>query len=186
MNPLAALLASGECAGVGGIELIGKRPFYDEADLPFVIHGGGTVLRIEPARGFEKTSLAASPDEQAMVIDCPDAPGWLVPDGIVAEWMARNVRHDALEDLLVSHPLYEHLTRIDEDGHSRGGKLNLIRYVPGIPEIVSLYGPEFLPDEDAPPINREPSLYAEAVADLLEELQATFRLVEVGVDLRFA
>ncbi|HET6398002.1 MAG TPA: hypothetical protein VFH47_00430, partial [Candidatus Thermoplasmatota archaeon] len=135
--------------------------------------------------GFLKESLAATEDERAVIVDCPDAPGWLVPFGVVRSWMARHVHHDELEDYIMSLPVYEHLLRIDEEGLSRGGRIPIVGWEPGIPTHAELLPPEFLPDDPtAPPVNRDRGAYREAVADLLEGLRR-FHVVEVEVTLAY-
>lgn len=177
-----------ECNGAGAIQLLAEEPFYDEDDLPFEIIGGGGVLHIIPDDGFRKEALAGSRDEHLMIVDVPDDVGWLVPDDLVASWMNRHVSCPPLEDLVLAHPLYEYLTRLDDEGHSRGGhRGELIQWAPGIPTLASVYSPEFLPhDEEAPRINREREAYADAVAGLLTELEAAFEPVEIEMGLRFS
>lgn len=184
---LVPLLRHPRCQGTGAIQVVAAEPFYDEGLLPFELLGGALVLHLLPEPGFAKESLAASEDERLLVVDCPDDDGWLVPEGMVSEWLDRNVDRPDLEDLLLAHPLYEYLTALDDRGHSRGGhRGDLVRWMPGAPHIASLYAPEFLPDDpDAPTINRDRAAYAEAVQDLLEQLEATFVLLEVEVPLRF-
>lgn len=184
---LVPLLRHPDCQGTGAIQLIAEDPFYDEDLLPFELLGGALVLHILPDPGFPKESLAATEDERLLIVDCPDDDGWLVPEALVSEWLDRNVDRPDLEDLLLAHPLYEYLTALDEHGHSRGGhRGDLVRWAPGEPHIASLYAPEFLPnDPDAPRVNRDRDDYADAVQDLLTELEAAFDLVEVEVPLRF-
>jgi len=180
-------LLDARCQGAGAIQIIGSEPFYEEDSLPFRFEGGGVVAHVIPDRGFRKEALAGSPDERLLIVDCPDDEGWLCPDDIVAEWMARNISVPALDDLLLSHPLYEYLTKPDEDGNSRGGaRGELIQWAPGMATIASLSAPEFLPnDEEAPAINRDRTRYATAVLDLVERLENSFNLLEVEVGLRF-
>jgi hypothetical protein len=181
---LAALLRNPLCQGCGPLHLVAREPFWDEADLPFLLEGGGTVCHLLPDDGFRKESLAASEDERLLVADCPDAPGWLAPQEVVASWMARNVTNPALDDLLLSHPLYEYLTQTDEEGHSRG-PAPLVQWVPGVPTLATVAAPEFLPsDRDAPEVNRDRAAYADAVLDLLRMLDERFDLVEAEVPLR--
>lgn len=174
------------CQGTGPIQVVASAPFYDEDELPFALGEGGAVLHILPDPGFRKESLAGSADERLLIVDCPDDEGWLVPDDIIADWLARNVANDALDDLLLSHPLYEYLTRPDDDGHSRiGARGELVQWAPGLPTIASIYAPEFLPDDDeAPLVNRDRAAYAHAVVDLLEQLEARFQLEEIEVGVR--
>jgi hypothetical protein len=181
---LAALLRNPLCQGCGPLHLVAREPFWDEEDLPFLLEGGGTVCHLLPDAGFTKESLAASEDERLLIADCPDAPGWLAPQEVVATWMARNITHAGLDDLLLSHPLYEYLTQTDEEGHSRG-PAPLVQWVPGVPTLAAIAAPEFLPhDKEAPAVNRDRAAYAEAVLDLLRELDERFDLVEVEVPLR--
>jgi hypothetical protein len=183
---LGTLLRNPLCQGCGAIQLVAGQPFWDEEELPFLFEGGGTVCHLLPDAGFRQESLAGSEDERLLIVDCPGDEGWLVPEDIVADWMARNVTHPALDDLLLSHPLYEYLTRNDEEGHSRGGRGELVQWAPGIPTAASLYPPEFLPnDPDAPAVNRDRATYAEAVLDLLRQLHERFDLIEVEVGVRF-
>ncbi|MEA3190312.1 MAG: hypothetical protein QOD77_894 [Thermoplasmata archaeon] len=183
---LVALLSHPLCQGAGPLQLVAREPFWDDRDLPFEFEGGGTICRVIPQRGFRKESLAGSEDERLLIVDCPDDDGWLVPEDLVADWMARNVSHAELDDLLLSHPLYEYLTKPDEHGHSRGGRGDLVQWAPGIPTIASLAAPEFLPDdEDAPAIHRDRKKYAKAVLDLMRKLDRRFDLLEIEVGLRF-
>ena len=182
-----AVLLDPACAGVGAISLVARDPFWDEADLPFRIAGGGTVLRVIPQRGFPRESLAATPDERLLMVECPDDEGWLVPDAVVANWMTHHVTCPPLDDIVLSHPLYEYLTHPDEDGLSRGGAAPLVQWVPGLPTLATLAPPEFLPDDDeAPEVNRERRAYADAVADLVGQLGRRFALVETELALRFS
>lgn len=182
---LATLLRDPACQGCGAIQLVAREPFWDEEDLPFLLEGGGTVCHLVPSDGFTKQSLAASEDEALMVVDCPDEPGWLVPQDIVAAWMARNVTHPALDDLLLSHPLYEYLTALDDEGRSRGAA-HLVRWMPGVPTLATVDAPEFLPtDPHAPKVNRDRAAYSSAVLDLLRQIDARFDLLEAEVALRF-
>ncbi|HUR62709.1 MAG TPA: hypothetical protein VM286_10155 [Candidatus Thermoplasmatota archaeon] len=182
---LAALLRDPFCQGCGPIHLVSAEPFWDEGTLPFLLEGGGTVCHLLPDEGFTRASLASSEDEALLIVECPDAAGWLAPQDIVADWMARHVTHPGLDDLLLAHPLYEYLTQTDEDGHSRS-PAPLVQWVPGVPTLATLHAPEFLPsDKDAPAVNRDRATYAEAVLDLLDQLDDRFDLVEVEVGLRF-
>ncbi len=187
-DALARLLRHPDCQGAGPIQLLAETDFYDEDDLPFIVAGGGTVLHVLPDAGFRKENLAGSEDERLLIVDCPDEDGWLVPDDIIADWMNRNISCPDLEDLILAHPLYEYLTRLDEEGHSRGGRRGeLVQWAPGLPNLASVYAPEFLPaDEEAPRVNRDKEAYAEGVADLLRQLEAAFAPAEfeVGVRLR--
>ncbi|MCA1810641.1 MAG: hypothetical protein LC623_01355, partial [Halobacteriales archaeon] len=181
---LAAVLRSPLCQGCGPLHLVGREPFWREDALPFLLEGGGTVCHLLPDQGFTKESLAASEDERLLIVDCPDAPGWLAPQEIVSSWMARHVTNPALDDLLLSHPLYEYLTQTDEEGHSRG-PAPLAQWVPGVPTLATVVAPEFLPhDRDAPKVNRDRAAYAEAVLDLLRQLDERFDLMEVEVPVR--
>lgn len=184
---LARLLKHPDCLGCGPIQLLADDSFYDEDELPFTLEGGGIVLRIVPDVGFRKESLAGSEDERLLIVDCPDDDGWLVPEDILADWMNRNVSCPDLEDLLIAHPLYEYLTRPDDEGRSRGGhRGELVQWAPGLPSLASLYAPEFLPrDDDAPQVNRDREAYADAVADLLRQLDAAFSPVDIEVGVRF-
>ena len=144
------------------------------------------MLRLEPAEGFTKKSLALSHDELLLVLDCPDAPGWLVPTAIVADWMARNVACAALDDLLLSHPLYAYATRLDRQGRSRIGTGRLAHWAPGIPTVASLMAPEWLPrDADAPKVNRDRAAHVAALQDLVAAIDDEFGLLEVEVGSRF-
>lgn len=183
---LAALLRDPACQGCGPIQLVAREAFWDETELPFIFEGGGTVAHILPEAGFRKESLAASPDERLLIVDAPDADGWLVPEDFVSDWMARNISVAALDDLMLAHPLYEYLTQMDDEGHSRGGRGELVQWAPGVPTIASLYAPEFLPnDKEAPAVNREREAYADAVIDLLKQLDERFDLLEIELGLRF-
>ena len=183
---VAQLLHEPHCQGVGNIHLVCERDFYDETALPYSFAGGGTVCHLIPRDGFAKEALAGSEDEKLLVVDCPDEPGWLVCEDIVRDWMARNVHCPALEDLLLSHPLYEYLTKPDEEGRSRGGRAVLVHWSPGFPNLASLYPPEFLPEDDeAPKVNRDRATYAKALVDLLEKVEASFPMVEIEVGLRY-
>lgn len=182
---LQALLNDPLCQGCGPIHLVAREPFWAEDQLPFLVEGGGTVCHLVPDTGFTKESLAASEDERLLIADCPDAPGWLAPQEVVAAWMARNVTNPLLDDLLLSHPLYEYLTQTDEDGHSRG-PAPLVQWMPGVPTLATVGAPEFLPsDPEAPKVNRDRDAYAKAVLDLLRALDERFDLLELEVALRF-
>lgn len=192
MNPppwrrVAELLRHHDCQGTGPIQLVAAAPFYDEEELPFIFAGSGVVAHVLPEAGFRKESLAATEDERLLIVDCPDDEGWLCPEDIVANWLGRNVTCGALEDVLLAHPLYEYLTQLDEAGHSRGGhRGELVQWLPGVPHMASLYAPEFLPnDPDAPQVNRERGAYADAVIDLLQQLEESFDLTEIELGLRF-
>ncbi|HEX2066591.1 MAG TPA: hypothetical protein VHI93_07245 [Candidatus Thermoplasmatota archaeon] len=181
---LAALLRNPLCQGCGPIHLVASEPFWREDILPFLLEGGGTVCHLLPDPGFRKESLAGSEDERLLIADCPDAPGWLAPQDVVAAWMARNVTNPALDDLLLSHPLYEYLTQTDEEGHSRG-PAPLVQWMPGVPTLATVAPPGFLPtDREAPAVNRVRAAYAEAVLDLLRRLDERFDLLEVEVPVR--
>lgn len=175
------------CQGAGAIHLVGKHAFYEEDDLPFALAEGETVLRVIPRPGFTKESLAGSPDERLVIADCPDDTGWMVPEVIIGDWMSRNVRCARLEDIILAHPLYEFLTTPDDDGHTRAGaRGHMVHWIPGIPTIAVLHPPEFLPgDDDAPDVNRDRDTYADAVVDLLEQLEREYGPVEIEVGLRF-
>jgi hypothetical protein len=55
-----------------------------------------------------------------------------------------------------------------------------------MPELASLYPPEFLPeDEEAPAVNRERKAYARAVARLLHDLEEAFDLLEIELSIRY-
>lgn len=181
---LAALREDG-CLGLAGITLVARAPFWDEEDLPFRLHGAG-VVRVEPRDGLRKSLLAATKDELAVMPDCPDAPGWLVPEGIVARWMSLHVANERLDDLLLSHPLYTHLVKPDKEGRSRGGRARLVQWTPGVPTHAHVKGPEFLEgDKSAPAVNRQRAKYAAACQDLLDRLHATFDLDEVELSFAF-
>jgi len=181
-----ALLSHPLCQGAGNIQVVSRQQFWDNDDLPFRFEGGGTVCRIIPDRGFRKEALAGSEDERALIVDCPDDEGWLVPDDIVADWMARTLTVPALDDLLLSHRLYEYLTAPDDEGLSRGGKGELVQWAPGLPNLASIEGPEFLPrDPEAPLVNRNRRSYAAAVKDLLQQLETRFELDEIELAVRF-
>lgn len=183
---VVGMLAEPHCQGVGNIHVVAERDFYDEAGLPYSFAGGGTVCHLIPRDGFAKESLAGSEDEKRLIVDCPDEPGWLVSEDIIRDWMARHVRCPPLEDLLLSHPLYEYLTKPDEEGLSRGGRAVLVHWSPGFPNLASIYPPEFLPeDPEAPPVNRDRSEYAKALVDLLERIEGAFPVIEIEVGLRF-
>lgn len=185
-SSIAAVLQRPDCQGAGSIHLAAPEPFYDEAALPFKLLGGGTVFHVLPSKGFRRENLAGSADERLLVVDCPDEEGWLVPESIVHDWMARHITCPDLDDLLLAHPLYEYLTRPDEEGHSRGGRAVLAQWSPGFPNMATLYAPEFLPDDaEAPRVNRDRKAYANAVVDLLQRLEEAFRLDEVEVAVRF-
>lgn len=184
---VAELLKHPLCQGAGPIQLVARKAFWEEGDLPFRFEGGGSVCRIVPDRGFPKESLAGSEDERLLIVDCPDDDGWLVPEDVVADWMARNVTCEELDDLLLSHPLYEYLTATDDEGHSRGGRGELVQWAPGIPTLANIYPPEFLPDDaSAPKVNRDREAYAAAVVDLLVTLLGRFDVDEVELGLRMS
>ncbi|MFO1535936.1 MAG: hypothetical protein ABR586_09745, partial [Thermoplasmatota archaeon] len=53
------------------------------------------------------------------------------------------------------------------------------------PTLATVVAPEFLPhDRDAPKVNRDRAAYAEAVLDLLRQLDERFDLMEVEVPVR--
>jgi hypothetical protein len=184
-SDLARAIAHPLCQGLGPIQLVARQELWDEEELPFIFEGGGTIAHIVPDPGFRKESLAGSEDERLLIVDCPDDEGWLVPEDIVADWMGRNVSNPDLDDILLSHPLYEYLTANDEEGLSRGGRGELVQWAPGIPTLASLHAPEFLPnDPEAPGVNRDRAAYAEAVRDLLEQLDGRFGVAEVELGLR--
>lgn len=185
-DDLGRSLLHPRCQGTGPIQVVAAEPFYNEDELPFALAEGGSVVRVIPDPGFRKESLAGSADERLLIVDCPDDDGWLVPDDLIADWLARHVSNEALDDLLLSHPLYEYLTRPDDEGHSRiGARGELVQWAPGLPTIASLYAPEFLPDdEEAPSVNRDRGAYARAVVDLLVQLEARFDLEEIEVGVR--
>jgi hypothetical protein len=174
------------CDGVGSLQVVATRALWDEAALPFGFFGGGVTCRIVPSKAFPKDALAASPDERLLVVDCPDAPGWLVPQEIVAEWMSRHVANPDLDDLLLGHPLYEHLTRLDDRGHSRSGRTPMVHWTPGVPTVARLRAPEFLPDDpEAPAINRTRAAYAAGVTDLLRRLEKQLGVESIEIGLLF-
>ena len=178
-------LRADDCLGLAGISLVAREPFWEEDDLPFRLHGAG-VVRVEPRDGFRKQLLAATKDEALVMPDCPDAPGWLVPEGIVARWMSLHVANERLDDLLLSHPLYTHLVKPDPAGHSRGGRARLVQWTPGVPTHAHLAGPEFLQgDKSAPTVNRQRAKYAAACQDLLDKLGEAFDLDEVELAFAF-
>lgn len=178
-------LRSDDCLGLAGISLVAREPFWDEDDLPFLLHGAG-VVRVEPRDGFRKQLLAATRDELLVMPDCPDAPGWMVPEGIVARWMGLHVANERLDDLLLSHPLYTHLVKPDKEGRSRGGRARLVSWMPGVPTHAHVAGPEFLEgDKSAPTVNRQRAKYAAACQDLLDRLQEAFDLDEVELSFAF-
>ncbi len=187
LDALERALRDPDCQGAGAVQLLAETPFWDEDALPFEIVGGGSILHIIADVGFRKEHLASSEDERLVIADVPDDDGWLVPDDVVAHWLNRHVDCPPLEDLVLAHPLYEYLTRLDDDGHSRGGhRGELIQWAPGIPTLASIYAPEFLPDdEDAPRVNRERERYAAAVVDLLAQLERAFGPVEIEVGVRY-
>jgi hypothetical protein len=183
---LRAVAAEPAWSGFGPLHVVARRPFWDEGALPFTLHGGGSVVRVEPARGFTKDLLAASADERAVIADCPDAPGWLVPAGVVAGWMDRHVSCAELDDLLLAHPLYSYATAPDRAGRSRRGRGRLAHWSPGMPTLATLAEPEWLPgDPGAPRLHRDRGLHAEAVEDLVAQLDAAFGLLEVEVPSRY-
>ena len=183
---LAKAIAHPLCQGLGPIQVVAREAWWDEEELPFIFEGGGTVAHLVPDPGFRKESLAGSEDERLLIVDCPDDEGWLVPEDVVADWMGRNVSNPDLDDILLSHPLYEYLTANDEEGLSRGGRGELVQWAPGIPNLASLYAPEFLPnDPEAPAVNRDRKAYAEAVRDLVAQLDRRFGVAEVELGLRF-
>lgn len=183
---LRDLLRSPRCQGAGSISLMARDPFWDEADLPFELHGGGSVVRIVPRPGFSRDNLAATPDERLLVVDCPDDDGWLVPAGAVAAWMTRHVTSAELEDVLLAHPLYAYTTKVDGKGRSRMGPGKLVHWSPGVPTSATLAEPPFLPeDRKAPAVNRDRAAYADAVVDFLDQLRKRFKLLEVEVSARF-
>lgn len=184
LRSLAALLRSPRSQGCGPLHLVAREPFWREDALPFLLEGGGTVCHLVPDAGFRKESLAASEDERLLIADCPDAPGWLAPQDVVSSWMARNVTNPALDDLLLSHPLYEYLTQTDKEGRSRG-PAPLVQWSPGVPTLATLAAPELLTgDPDAPEVNRDRAAYAEAVLDLARLLDERFDLVELEIPVR--
>src|SRR5204862_204046 len=82
--------------------------------------------------------------------------GWFAPHATVAAWLARHVTCPALDDLLLSHPLYSHTTKLDGRGRSLMGAGRLAHWAPGLPTLASLAEPPFRPgDRQAPPVNRE-------------------------------
>ncbi len=187
-HAVAGLLRHPECYGAGAIQLLADDDFYDETMLPFIIAEGGSILRLIPDQGFRKEHLASTEEERLLIIDDPDGDGWLAPDDVVAGWMNRHVACPDLEDIILSHPLYEYLTKLDDEGYSRGGhRGELVQWAPGIPTLASVYAPEFLPDdEDAPAVNRDRDAYADAVENLLAELEAVFAPVEIELGVRFS
>jgi hypothetical protein len=173
------------CLGLASMSLVSREPFWDEEDLPFRLHGAG-VMRIVPEEAFHKQLLAATKDELAVMPDCPDAPGWLVPEGIVARWMSLHLANARLDDLLLSHPLYTHLVKPDRHGRSRGGRGRIVQWTPGVPTHAHVQGPEFLEgDRSAPTVNRQRAKYRAACIDLLEQLHEAFDLVEVELSFAF-
>jgi hypothetical protein len=184
VKALRDLLASPAAHGVGSLTLVARTPFWDEAALPFEVHGGGSVVRIVPRHGFTKDRLAGSLDERLLVVDCPDDEGWLVPGGLVAGWMARHVTCAELDDVLLAHPLYAHVTKVDAKGRSRAGRARLATWSPGIPTVAHLLEPPFLADKAAPAVNRARAAYADAVVDLVARLREGFDLDEVEVSAR--
>lgn len=186
-DEVGRILRHEHCQGCGPIQILTEDDFYDEDALPFELAGIGTVVHLIPDTGFRKESLAGSEDERLLIVDCPDDDGWLAPEDIVANWLNRNVQCPDLEDLILAHPLYEYLTIPDEEGHSRGGhRGNLIQWAPGIPNMASIYAPEWLPnDPDAPEVNRDREAYARAVEDLIRQIEADFKPLEIEVSLRF-
>jgi hypothetical protein len=180
-----APLRDEDCVGLAGISLVAREPFWDEDDLPFKMHGAG-VVRIEPKAGFRKQLLATTKDELLVMPDCPDAPGWMVPEGIVARWMSLHLVNARLDDLLLSHPVYTHLVKPDKAGHSRGGRRRLVQWTPGVPTHAHIMGPEFLEgDKSAPTVNRQRAKYAKACDDLVASLLQTFDLDEVELSFSF-
>jgi hypothetical protein len=184
---LRTLLRSPSSHGAGAIHVLGREPFWDEEALPFSIHGGGNVLRVVPQRGFRRDNLAGTRDERLLIVDCPDAEGWLAPSGIVAAWLSRHVRCAPLDDLLLAHPLYSHLTKVDAKGHSLMGLGRLTYWTPGMPAAATLAEPPFLPgDRNAPLVNRQRKAYADAVVSLMGQLKERFDLLEVEVGARLS
>lgn len=109
-----------------------------------------------------------------------------MPSAIVADWMARNVACAALDDLLLSHPLYAYATRVDRQGRSRIGAGRLAHWAPGIPTVASLMAPEWFPrDAEAPKVNRDRATHIAALQDLVAAIDAEFGLLEVEVGSRF-
>lgn len=186
MTELRDLLASRRAHGVGSLTLVAREPFWDEGALPFTLHGGGSVLRLAPRPGFTKDLLASSFDERLLVVDCPDDEGWLVPGGLVAGWMARHVTCPELDDVLLAHPLYAHVTKVDGKGRSRAGRARLATWSPGVPTVAHLLEPPFLTDRSAPAVNRSRAAYADAVVDLVARLREAFDLDEVEVSARLS
>lgn len=189
MNPeadrLRDLLLSPKSHGVGAIHAVAREPFWDETALPFTMHGGGNVVRVVPTKGFRRDNLAGSEDERLLIVDCPDAEGWLVPAGFVASWMARHVTNPDLDDLLIGHPLYSHTTKVDAKGHSVMGKGRLVHWSPEAPTSAFIAEPPFLPnDRKAPAVNRLRRDYADAVVDLLDHIRQRFDVVEIEVSAR--
>lgn len=186
LDALERALRDSNCMGAGAVQLLAETEFWDEDGLPFEILGGGSIIHLVPDTGFRKEHLASFEEERLVIADHPEG-GWLVPDDVVAHWMNRHVDCPPLEDLVLAHPLYEYLTRLDDKGHSRGGhRGELIQWAPGIPTLASIYAPEFLPDdEDAPRLNRERGPYAAAVVDLIQQLDALFGPVEIEVGVRY-
>ncbi len=186
-HQVAQLLRHDWCQGCGPIQILTEADFYDEDGLPFEIASIGTVVHVIPEPGFRKENLAGSEDERLLIADCPDDEGWLVPEDVIANWLNRNIECPDLEDLILAHPLYEYLTRPDEEGRSRGGhRGNLLQWAPGIPNLASIYAPEWLPtDPDAPLVNRDRTAYVDAVEDLLRQLEVNFKPLEVEVGVRF-
>lgn len=186
-DSLEAALRDPDCSGAGPIQILSEEDLYDEDELPFILMEGGTVVHILADAGFSKEALAGSSDERLLIADHPEGEGWLVPDDVLADWMNRNISCPALEDLVLAHPLYEYLTKLDAAGNSRGGhRGQLIQWAPGLPNMASIYAPEFLPnDRSAPRVNRDRDAYAAAVGDLLRQLEAAFDTMEIEIGLRF-
>lgn len=184
---LRAILLDPACEGAGDIHLLAREGFWNDDALPFQVAGGGSVLRVVPDAALTPQLFASTDDERHTIVPCHDAPGWLVPSATVAGWLTRHVSNSKLDDLLLSHPLYSYLTAPDDDGLSRGGMARLVHWTPAMPHIATIVGPEFLPmDPDAPEVNRVRTMYADAVIDLLLQLEQAFDVEEVELGILYS
>ncbi len=167
-----------DCMGIGSIQILAQEPWYDEEDLPFTIHGAG-ILRLEPVPGFTPESLAGSPDEARVIAPCPDAPGWLVPEDIVAGFLGRTITVPDLEDLLLSHPLYQ-----EDDGEPTPGH-GLLQWLPGVPELVSIHSPILGDDPSLPAANRDKEAYLAGLAEILDAIEGLADPLEISIAFRY-
>ncbi len=187
-HEVRSLLQRSDCTGAASIRILAPEPFWDEDVLPFEVHGSPPIFRVVPRKGLRRESLAHDPDALLMIQDCPDAPGWLVPDNIIAWWLDRHVESPHVEDILLSHALFEHATHPDEQGYSpTGPRGSLIHWTPGLPHVLHIALPDPRPREpDAPAILRDPTQYSAAVTDLVDKLIEAIHPLEIELGLRFA